>query len=290
MNATPLRPQSAFAHAASNDNIITDTTPGPQKAAPQQQSYDLFGPLMKDRIIFLEGEVSAASTALLRAQLMYLDATSDEPITLIINSPGGIVSGGMAVYDTIQSLKSPVHTKVLGRAASMGSVLLCAGTPGERSVAPNAYIMIHQPSGGMQGTASEIAVSEYEIQHTYKRMSWIYAAHAFDAHKAPWFETEIATRVKDIQKTPSPDGKKWKADDLKMTALAQLYAERMRRDHFMYAEEAKDMGLVDKIEYPDAAMHASIDKNRAKTLGRIADAERLANTHHRDNRPATGPF
>lgn len=291
---------SAFDAVAGNDNQSSapapTTAPATRTAsAPLPTPPNYFNQVVsaapQERILILEGPITQELAITLRLHLLRMEAASpDEPITIMINSGGGLVTAGMAIYDTIQSLECPVNTYVTGMAASMASILLVAGTPGERRAAPNARIMIHQPSGGSQGNATEMGISQNEIEHTYRRMAWVYAAHAFDAAKSPAFDKKVADKMADLQKTAPTSGGTWTPDTLKMTALAHLYHSVMKQDYFLYAEEAKDMGLIDKIEYPDMNIKSTMDPKRAKTLHRIAEAERLANKHHRDNRPEPSAF
>ncbi len=294
---------SAFDSVAGNDNKagapVTSTPTSAPMATPQTANTptpsNYFNQMVsaapQERVLILEGPITQELAINVRIHLMKMEAASaDDPITILINSPGGLVSAGMAIYDTIQSLECPVRTYVTGTAASMGSILLAAGAPGERRAAPNARIMIHQPSGGSQGNATEMGISQNEIEHTYRRMAWVYAAHAFDAAKSPAFDKKVADKMADLQKTAPTSGGTWTPDTLKMTALAHLYHAVMKQDYFLYAEEAKDMGLIDKIEYPDMNIKPTMDPKRAKILHRIAEAERLANKHHRDNRPEPSAF
>lgn len=149
-------------------------------------------------------------SALVCAQLLFLEAESPKkPINLYINSPGGVVTSGLAMYDTMRYIRAPVHTLCMGTARSMGSFLLMAGEPGERAALPNASILIHQPSGGFQGQASDMQIHAEEILKTKQRMTWLYAEHC--GHSYEDFE------------------------------------RAMDRDRFMTAEEALEWGLIDKI-------------------------------------------
>lgn len=175
-----------------------------------ERSFDIFSRLLRDRIIFLNGEVNDTVSALICAQLLFLEAeSSKKPIQFYINSPGGVVTSGFAMYDTMQFIKAPVHTLCMGTARSMGSFLLMAGEPGERSALPNANILIHQPSGGFQGQATDMLIHSEEIQRTKARMTDLYATHCnrnFDE-----------------------------------------FASALERDRFMTPEEALDWGLIDRI-------------------------------------------
>jgi len=181
-----------------------------EQSSRGERSFDIYSRLLRERIIFLNGEVNDAVAALICAQLLFLEAENPrKPISLYINSPGGVVTSGLAMYDTMQYIRAPVHTFCMGTARSMGSFLLMAGAPGNRAALPNASILIHQPSGGYQGQASDMLIHAEEILKTKRRMTRLYAAHC----KRPYEEFEQA----------------------------------MDRDRFMTAEEALDWGLVDRI-------------------------------------------
>ncbi|WP_298821220.1 ATP-dependent Clp protease proteolytic subunit [uncultured Roseibium sp.] len=175
-----------------------------------ERSFDIYSRLLRDRIIFLNGEVNDTVSALVCAQLLFLEAESPKkPIQLYINSPGGMVTSGFAMYDTMHHIQAPVHTLCMGTARSMGSFLLMAGEPGERSVLPNANILIHQPSGGFQGQASDMAIHAEEILRTKQHMTRLYAEHC--------------------------------------NRSFEEFERAMDRDHFMTPQEALDWGLVDRI-------------------------------------------
>ncbi len=175
-----------------------------------ERSFDIYSRLLRERIIFLNGEVNDTISALVCAQLLFLEADNPKkPINLYINSPGGVVTSGFAMYDTMRYIRAPVHTLCMGTARSMGSFLLMAGEPGERAALPNASILIHQPSGGFQGQASDMLIHAEEIKQTKHRMTRLYADHC----KRSYAEFERA----------------------------------MDRDRFMTAEEALEWGLVDRI-------------------------------------------
>ena len=175
-----------------------------------ERSYDIYSRLLKDRIIFIGGPVEDYTANLIIAQLLFLEADDPEKdIHLYINSPGGVVTAGMAIYDTMQYIKPPVSTICLGQAASMGSFLLAAGAPGKRFALPYARIMIHQPSGGMHGQATDIDIHAKEIL----RMKDILNKLLSDHTKQP-----IEKIVRDTE-----------------------------RDFFMSAEDAKEYGLIDQI-------------------------------------------
>ena len=175
-----------------------------------ERAYDIFSRLLKERIIFLNGPVEDGMSALICAQLLFLESENPKKdISMYINSPGGVVTSGLAIYDTMQYIKSPVSTVCMGMAASMGSFLLMAGEKGSRIALPNARIMVHQPSGGFQGQASDIERHAQDIIKTKRKLNELYSKHSGQ----PIEEVE---RVLD-------------------------------RDHFMTADEAKAWGLIDHV-------------------------------------------
>ena len=175
-----------------------------------ERSFDIYSRLLRERIVFLNGEVNDAISALVCAQLLFLEAENPKkPIHLYINSPGGVVTSGLAMYDTMQHIKAPVHTLCLGTARSMGSFLLMAGEPGERAALPNASLHVHQPIGGFQGQASDILIQSNEAQKTKRRLTELYAEHCGRSYE------EVETTLD--------------------------------RDCFMTAEEALAWGLIDRI-------------------------------------------
>ena len=175
-----------------------------------ERSFDIYSRLLRERIIFLNGEVTDSVSALVCAQLLFLEADNPKrPIQFYINSPGGSVTSGLAMYDTMQYIRAPVHTLCMGTARSMGSFLLMAGEAGERAALPNASILIHQPSGGFQGQASDMLIHAEEIQKTKQRMTELYAEHCRRSF-----------------------------DD---------FERAMDRDRFMTPEEALEWGLIDRI-------------------------------------------
>ena len=175
-----------------------------------ERSYDIYSRLLKDRIIFLDGEVNDASASVIVAQLLFLEAEDPgKDINLYINSPGGSVTAGLAIYDTMQYIKCDVSTICIGMAASMGSFLLSGGKKGKRLALPNAEIMIHQPSGGAQGQASEIQIAAEHILKTRRKLNEILAANTGQT---------LDTLARDTD-----------------------------RDNFMSAEEAKAYGLIDEV-------------------------------------------
>ena len=178
-----------------------------------ERSYDIYSRLLKDRIIFLSGEIDDVTANLVVAQMLFLEMEDpDKEINLYINSPGGSVTAGMAIYDTMQYLRGPVSTLCIGMAASMGAFLLTAGAKGMRRILPNAEVMIHQPLGGAQGQATDIAIHAEYIMKIKKKLNTILA-----------------------QRTGQP--------------LEKVEADT-ERDHFLSAEEALAYGIVDEIVAP----------------------------------------
>ncbi len=181
-----------------------------EQSSRGERSFDTYSRLLRERIIFLNGEVNDTVSALVCAQLLFLEAEDPKkPINLYINSPGGVVSSGLAMYDTIRFLRAPVHTLCMGTARSMGSFLLMAGEPGERAALPNASIVIHQPSGGFQGQASDMLIHAAEILKVKQRMTRLYAEHCGRSYEE--------------------------------------FERAMDRDRFMTVEEALEWGLIDRI-------------------------------------------
>jgi len=177
-----------------------------------ERSYDIYSRLLKDRVVLLEGEVHDQMANLIVAQLLFLESEDpDKEIFIYINSPGGVVTAGMAMYDTMQFIKCPITTIVMGQACSMGSLLAQAGSPGKRLILPNARHMIHQPSGGARGQATDMLIQVNEILEMKKNLTNIYVKHN---SKGKTFE--------------------------------QL-AHDMERDNFMSAEEAVEYGLADEV-------------------------------------------
>jgi ATP-dependent Clp protease protease subunit len=182
-----------------------------EQEARGERSYDIYSRLLKDRIIMLDTEVHEHSSSLIVAQLLFLESQGNEDINFFINSPGGVVTAGMAIYDTMQFIKPDVATIVMGQACSMGSLLATAGAPGKRKMLPNARHMIHQPSGGAGGQATDMEIQVNEIIKMKKNLTQIYVKHN---SKGKTFEEFHAA---------------------------------MERDNFMSAQEALDFGLVDEI-------------------------------------------
>ena len=149
-----------------------------EKESRGERSYDIYSRLLKDRIIMLDTDVNSTSASLIVAQMLFLESTSPgKPINFYINSPGGSVSAGMSIYDTMQFIKSPIHTTVMGIAASMGSFLAMAGEKGKRAILPHARHMIHQPSGGASGMASDVEIQYKELQYWKETLTDIYVTH-----------------------------------------------------------------------------------------------------------------
>jgi ATP-dependent Clp protease protease subunit len=181
-----------------------------ERSSRGERTYDIFSRLLMDRIVFLGAVINDEVANIIIAQLLFLDADNPErDIYLYVNSPGGLVSAGLAIYDTMQFLRAPLNTICMGMAASMGSFLLTAGRAGKRSALPHARIMMHQPSGGAQGTASDIEIQAREILYLRGKLNELYAKHT-------------GKPVEQIEKD-------------------------MDRDRFMSAEEAKDYGLIDHV-------------------------------------------
>src|SRR4051794_13572471 len=181
-----------------------------EQTARGERAFDIYSRLLKERIIFLTGPIFDQVASLVCAQLLFLESENpNKDIAFYINSPGGVVTAGLAMYDTMQYIRSPVSTLCVGMAASAGSLLLTAGTKGKRFALPNSQVMIHQPSGGAQGQASDIAIQAREILKTRERLNQIYVHH-----------------------TGQP--------------LAEIEA-KMERDTYMTAFEARDFGLVDEV-------------------------------------------
>jgi ATP-dependent Clp protease, protease subunit len=191
-----------------------------ERSSRGERTYDIFSRLLMDRIVFLGAPINDEVSNIIIAQLLFLDADNPEKdVYMYINSPGGIVSSGMAIYDTMQHLRAPINTICMGMAASMGSFLLAAGRKGKRSALPHARIMIHQPSGGSQGSASDIEIQAREILYLRTKMNELYAYHTGQS-------------VEQIEKD-------------------------MDRDRYMSAEEARTYGIIDTVFAPHAAPASS---------------------------------
>lgn len=175
-----------------------------------ERSYDIFSRLLKERIIFINGAFEDGMSSIVCAQLLFLEAENpNKEISIYINSPGGVVTSGMAIYDTMQFIRPPVATLVMGQACSMGAHILMAGEPGLRRALPNARVMVHQPSGGFQGTAADIERHATEILAMRSRLNDMVVKHT---------------------------GQK-----------LEVVEEALERDNFMTAQEAKDFGLIDEV-------------------------------------------
>lgn len=175
-----------------------------------ERSFDIFSRLLRERIVFVTGQIEDGMASLVTAQLLFLESENpSKPISMYINSPGGVVTSGMAIYDTMQFIRPPVATLCIGQAASMGSLLLCAGAKGMRFALPNARIMVHQPSGGFSGQASDIERHAEDIVKMKRRLNEVYVKHTGQTYEM-------------IEKT-------------------------LDRDHFMTSEQAKTFGLIDKV-------------------------------------------
>jgi ATP-dependent Clp protease protease subunit len=182
-----------------------------------ERAYDIYSRLLKERIIFITGPVEDHLASLVCAQLLFLEAENPKKeIAMYINSPGGVVTSGMAIYDTMQFVKPAVSTLCIGQAASMGSLLLCAGERGMRFATPNARIMVHQPSGGFQGQASDIERHAEDIIKMKRRLNEIYMKHTGQPY--------------------------------------ELIETTLDRDYFMTAEQSRDFGIVDQVITTRAAL------------------------------------
>jgi len=181
-----------------------------EQSSKGERAYDIYSRLLKERIIFLTGQINDNVASLVTAQLLFLEAEDPKKeIYLYINSPGGLVTAGLGIYDTMQYIKPDISTLCIGQAASMGSFLLAAGTKGKRFSLPNSRVMVHQPSAGFQGQVTDIEIHANEVSSLKKRLNEIYSKHT---------------------------GKS--VDEVK---------EALERDNFMTAEVAKDFGLIDEV-------------------------------------------
>jgi ATP-dependent Clp protease protease subunit len=181
-----------------------------EQSSRGERAFDIYSRLLKERVIFVTGGVEDYMASLITAQLLFLEAENPKKeISMYINSPGGVVTSGMAIYDTIQYIRAPVATLCIGQAASMGSLLLAAGESGMRFALPNARIMVHQPSGGFQGQASDIERHAQEILDMRARLNKIYVEHT----------GQTLRKIEDA----------------------------LERDTFMTADQAKDFGIVDEV-------------------------------------------
>ena len=181
-----------------------------EQSSRGERAFDIFSRLLRERVVFLNGPIDDGVSAVVCAQLLFLEAENPKKqIDMYINSPGGMVTSGLAIYDTMQYIKSPVATLCMGMAASMGSFLLMAGAAGSRVALPNARIMLHQPSGGFRGQASDIERHAEDIVKTKRRLNELYAKHCGRTYE-------------EVERT-------------------------LDRDHFMSADEAKAWGIVDHV-------------------------------------------
>ena len=181
-----------------------------EQSSRGERSFDIYSRLLRERIIFLTGPVEDHTASLVVAQLLFLEAENPKKeISFYINSPGGVVTSGLSIYDTMQFIRCPISTLCVGQAASMGSLLLCAGEAGHRFALPNARIMVHQPSGGFQGPATDILIHAREIEALKRRLNEIYVKHT---------GRDIAA-----------------------------VEHALERDNFMTAEAAKEFGLIDDV-------------------------------------------
>ena len=181
-----------------------------EQSSRGERSFDIYSRLLRERIVFVNGEVNDEMAALVCAQLLLLEAENPKkPIQLYINSHGGLVTAGLAMYDTMQFIKAPVHTLCMGTARSMGSFLLMAGAKGERTALPNASLHVHQPLGGFQGQASDVLIQAEEMAKTKRRLTRLYAEHCGRTYEQ-------------VEQT-------------------------LDRDFFMTAEEARNWGLIDRV-------------------------------------------
>jgi ATP-dependent Clp protease, protease subunit len=202
--AASAPPSTTQRRHASLIPMVVDQTPRGERA------FDIYSRLLQERIIMLTGPIHDDVASVIVAQLLYLESQSTEkPISMYINSPGGVVSAGLAIYDTMQFVSPPIATLCVGQACSMASLLLAAGAPNMRRALPNARVMIHQPLGGVSGQATDIEIHAREILATRERLNGLYAKHA---------------------------GK-----------TADFFAGKTERDHFLTAEQARDMNLIDFV-------------------------------------------
>ena len=196
-----------------------------EQTARGERAYDIYSRLLKERIVFLTGPVDDHVASLICAQLLFLESENPtKDVAFYVNSPGGLVSAGLAIYDTMQYIRPDISTVCIGQAASMGSLLLAAGTAGKRYTLPNARIMVHQPSGGFQGQATDIEIHAREILSLRSRLNEIYARHT--------------------------------GQDLETMEAA------VERDKFLSADEAREFGIVDEVvaERPAAAGDSKPEK------------------------------
>ena len=205
-NEFPRHPllSSGYDHT---DNLVPMVV---EQSSRGERAFDIFSRLLRERIVFVSGPVEDGMASLICAQLLFLESENPKKeISMYINSPGGVVTSGLAIYDTMQYIRSPIATLVMGQACSMGSLLLAAGEKGLRAATPNSRVMVHQPSGGFRGPASDIERHAEDMLATKKRLNEIYVKHTGQSYDL-------------IEKT-------------------------LDRDHFMTAAEAKEFGLIDNV-------------------------------------------
>lgn len=196
-----------------------------EQSSRGERSFDIFSRLLKERIIFINGPINDETASLVCAQLLFLEAENKrKKVSLYINSPGGVVTSGLAIYDTMQYVGCPVSTLCMGMAASMGSFLLMAGEPGERIALPNSTIMLHQPSGSFSGQASDIERHAEDILKTKRKLNAIYARHCQQSYET-------------VEKA-------------------------LDRDYFMNAEEAREWGVVDLVYDSRSAIEKVIEDEK----------------------------
>ncbi|KIK70330.1 hypothetical protein GYMLUDRAFT_183840 [Collybiopsis luxurians FD-317 M1] len=207
-------PISRYNHSITSQGLVPIVI---EQTGRGERSYDIFSRLLRERVIMLYGPIRDTDSTLTVAQLLFLEAEdTTKPIHLYINSPGGSVTAGLAIYDTVQYVSAPIHTYCIGQAASMGSLLLAAGEKGKRHCLPHASIMIHQPSGGASGQASDIAIHAKEILRIRELLTGIYQKHC----------GKSGENVEDGMKR---------------------FETALERDYFMTAQQALDFGIVDAI-------------------------------------------
>ena len=210
MTRRPPTPSASSALAAARQTTAMMVPMVIETSSRGERAYDIYSRLLKERIIFLGDQIEDHMANLIIAQLLFLESEDPErDISLYINSPGGVVTAGLSIYDTMQFIRPQISTTVMGQAASMGSLLLCAGDKGMRFALPNARIMVHQPSGGFQGQVTDILIHAREVEALKRRLNEIYERHTGQSLKA--------------------------------------VEEALERDNFFTAEKAREFGLVDKV-------------------------------------------
>lgn len=203
-----------------------------------ERSFDIYSRLLRERIVCVHGEVTDQMASLVTAQLLFLEAEDpDAPLYMYINSPGGSVTAGMAMYDTMRYIRPDVHTIAMGQAASMGSLLLAGGSKGCRSALPNATVMLHQPSGGAQGMASDIQIRAQELLRVRARLNDLYVLHATEGRKLRQQEVVGGEAGAGGEPLPTTDP---------VEVLREIEAV-MDRDTFMTTDEALRFGIIDTI-------------------------------------------